>query len=269
MKKDVSIVKIKKEITLPKTVHTFVSIFFVILILFLLIGFIFTIDSLFSIKQELNELQTTTEILKQQVVSSDLITVENEIIQYYRELSDKTDSAISRIIPIVGILVAFVSLFSALLAFKAPRDIENYLSELKRLINKSEESTLNAIYQTKIYNALNMNYDGILTLAQKIKNLSEIIKTYPQKPDAYMHRGIIYNQLAQTSEEKDKKKYFYSALSDYEMAQHLGLKDENYYYAVGEIYNQINEFAKSMECFNKALLQNPNDYKSYIKRGNS
>ena len=68
-------------------------------------GIIYSIDTLSDIKNDVLRLDERIERVEEQDSS---LYIEEEINNYYRELSDKTDEAIDRILTIVGLLATIL-----------------------------------------------------------------------------------------------------------------------------------------------------------------
>lgn len=128
---------IKKQISFSKNFSFYASLFFIALICLNFVGVLYLIDTVSSIKSNISSLGKRIERVEN--TNSHLNDLDEEMNNYYRELSNKTDEAIDRILTIVGLLAAVVTFFGILLAFKAPRDIEKRIEENKTLLVKAKK----------------------------------------------------------------------------------------------------------------------------------
>ena len=254
---------IRKQISLSFDLTSYVSLFFILIICLNFFGILYSVDALSSIKSDISRLDKRIEIVEDK--NSNLY-MEEDINNYYRELSDKTDEAIDRILSIVGLLATVTTFFGILLAFKAPRDIEKKMEENKALLEKAEKSAKDAKYQAEILEALNVDYDGRLTNSKRVQQISKIIKKYPEEPDAYMHRGFLYDKMAKESPDK-KIKLINLAISDYEIARKLGANESSYYNDIGVAYSRLHEYQKAIWYYTKAIEKEPDEEAAYINRG--
>lgn len=255
---------IKKQIVFSKQFNTFTSVFFVALICLNFFGLLYLIDTVSSIKS--NTINLNKRIEKVENDNSYFNDSEEEINNYYRELSNKTDEAIDRILTIVGLLAAVVTFFGILLAFKAPKDLEKKIDENKALLVRAEKAAEDAKYQTEIIEALSVDYSGEITNRKRLEQISKIIKKCPDKAGAYMQRAFLYNKIAK---ESHKKEYLHLAISDFEVAHKLDVDEYSYYNDMGVVYSKLGEYDKSIKYFTKAIKKDPEDIISYVNRGNN
>ena len=244
---------IKKYVTSPQKPNTALKIFLISLICFNTVGLIYSIDSSFSHRNEMYGLSSRIETVERLVPYGYEENIDERIHRYYRELSTKTDEAINRIIMIVGILGTAITFFGILLTFKVPRDIERRMDKLSMLISKAEESAKDAAYQAEILEAINMDYNGELTNAKRIQQISKIIKQYSEKPDAYVVRGFIYDQMSHKTFLNKKKEFLYLAISDYEIARKLGGKVFVYFNSMGIAHSRLGNHQEAIFHFTKAI----------------
>lgn len=258
---------IKKRISFSKKFSSYATIFFIIIICFNFIGLLYSIDTITGLKNEISKLDERIEIIEDNNSNLYFENTDNDINNYYRELSDKTDDAIDRILTIVGVLATIITVFGVLLAFKAPRDIEKRMEENNALLNKAEKAAEEAKYQSEIIEALNIDYDGKLTNPKRIQQISKVIKKYPERPEAYMHRGFLYDQMAQKTYGAKKKVFLNLAISDYEIARNLDIDMSSYYNDMGVVYSRLHEYNKAISYYSKAIKEDPEDTAAYTNRG--
>ena len=260
---------IKKQISFSKNIHTFSAIFFIALTCLNFLGLLFLIDSVSSIKNDISSLDKRIERVENNNSDLDLNNFDENTNNYYRELSNKTDEAIDRILAIVGLLATITTFFGILLTFKAPKDIEKRIEENHALLLKAEKAAEEAKYQAEIMEALNVDCDGNLTNKKRVDNISKIIKKYPEKTDAYMHRAFLYDIMAKNLSYSNpkKKEFIYLSISDYEIANKLDVEVSSYYNDMGVAYSRLEEYHKAIAYYTKAIKKNPDDTAAYTNRG--
>lgn len=254
---------IKKQIVFSKQFNTFASVFFIVLICLNFFGLLYLIDTVSSIKNDTLNLNKRIEKVENDNYCFN--NIDEEINNYYRELSDKTDEAIDRILTIVGLLATAITFFGILLTFKAPKDLEKKIDENKDLLVGAEKAAEDAKYQAEIIEALNVDYSGEITNRKRLQQISKIIKEYPEKPDAYMHRAFLYDKIAK---ESHKKEYLHLAISDFEVAYKLGADAFSYYNDMGVAYSKLHDYDKAIKYYTKAIKKDPEDIVAYVNRGN-
>lgn len=259
---------IMKNIVLKKTLSNFLTIFFVILICINLLGLIFVSDSVLSIKGKLKEINSRIEKIEKSN-RKDIIQEDINLNDFYKELTNKTDEAINRILTVVSVIATVVTLFGILLSFKAPHDINKRIDNIDMAVNKAENSAEEAKYQAEILNAINIDLNGNLTNTIKIKQLSEVIKRYPDKPDAYMQRGYIYNQMARDATNEKREEYFYLEITNYNIAQKLGMKKNICLLALGVAHNVVGKYKEAIRYYDSVIKLEPNNATAYANRGNN
>lgn len=221
---------------------------------------VFALCGYISQQTENDKLQAQIDILKSEQLKEGFPQAEEHLyIEYYRELNDKTDDAISGMLTIVGIIAGIIMVFATLIAFKAPRDIEKRIDELKdetananKAAKKAKEATEDAKYQTSINNALSCK-----DIIEQTVQLTEIINDNPKKSKAYMYRAS----------KKSEMQNYDGALYDYLMASKCGMNDSNYYYCVAGVYYDQNNYQKAIESYTKSLNENPKLYAACYNRG--
>lgn len=258
---------VKKQISFTKNLNFYTSLFFVALICLNFLGLLYSIDTISSLKNDILNLDERIEKIENNNAYLNLENSDENINNYYRELSSKTDEAIGRILTIVGLLATVTTFFGILLAFKAPKDIEKKIEENKALLSKAEKVSEEAKYQAEIIEALNIDYDGELTNPKRIQQISKIIKEYPEKANAYMHRAFLYDKMAQKSSGFKQKEFLYLSISDYEIAHKLDVDISSYYNDMGVAYSRLHEYHKAIAYYTKAIKKDPDDTAAYTNRG--
>lgn len=257
---------IKKQIVFSKQFNTFASVFFIGLICLDFFGLLYLTDTAASIKNDILNLNKRIEKVEND--NSCFKNIDEEINNYYRELSDKTDETIDRILTIVGLLATVITFFGILLTFRAPKDLEKKIDENKALLVRAEKASEEAKYQTRIIAALNVDYNGKMTNYEKIQRISEIIKKYPDKAAAYMHRAALYKNMANQLSDFKKKEFLHLAISDYEIAHKLGVDESAYYNDRGIAHSILHEYHKAIKYYTKAIKNDPENIIAYANRGN-
>ncbi len=208
----------------------------------------------FSIKHELSLLQNDTSNIH--IESSSQANSET-YINHYVELSQKADAEMERMVSVVGILATVYTIFGALIVFKAPHEIDKRIGKLDKLITESNEAAQEAKYQSEIIDAVVNNYNGKLTNYDKLRGITRVIDRYPTKPDAYIQRGFIYD---------DMKKYD-EAIGDYKIGLKYGGDKSSYYGNIAIAFNKKREYKKALTCYTKAIKLDPTDAIIYANRG--
>lgn len=245
------LMKKKERIKREKTTLSWLNIFFVIMVTIILVMSVYSLISVMNQKTENENFKEQLDSMKKQIAGS-AIQESDLYIEYYRELSDKTDDAVDRMLTILGISIAIITIFSLILAFRAPKDIDSRMDELNGELIEAKEAAEEAKYQAKIAKALTEDSRN-----ERIYELSEIIKDYENKYDAYVLRG----------NEKQSKTDYEGAIKDYETALKNGLIRETYYNNIGGIFAHKKDFARAIEYHTKAIEENPNKIIFYCNRG--
>lgn len=228
----------------------FISIFFVILIAINTLGGILLLDRIIVIKNDIKSLKNEITTIDFNTVREENIS-EAKIIEFYEEISEKSSEAIDRILTIVAIVASIVTFFSLLLAFKAPHDINKRIDELKSNLLEAKESSEEAKYQALISSAM-AKEDRYAV----IRKLTDIIHKYPQKPDAYLIKGFMYDDL---------KKYDL-AINEYKNAKKYKCEMSTYYNAMGVAYSNKNNNKKAITFYSKAIEIDPECASFYCNR---
>ncbi|MCL2638900.1 MAG: tetratricopeptide repeat protein [Oscillospiraceae bacterium] len=239
-----------------KKVPTFLSVFIVALIgTAICVGVSIYLAT--SLESRITTLTATTDKLG---IAHESCEVGESMVQYYRELSDKTDNAISMILMIVGIFATLIVAFSVMLAFKTPKDIDEKLEEAKKAAENAKNEAKNAKYHAEILDALNVNstHYGELTEAIRLKQITSVIEKYPNKYEAYERRRNIYINMSNRNGASDveKRHLLQQAMEDVKKAHKCGLEKYKYYQRMGWIHSNLKEYEKSIEFFGKSIKEN-------------
>lgn len=235
---------------IKRILSKFVIVFLVGLISANTLAIVLLIDQIKSMNYEFSNIYEKIEQYEVSVLREETLS-EAKIIEFYKEINQKSNESINRILTIVGIVAGVVTFFSLLLAYKAPHDIDKRIDELSDLINKTKLSADEAKYQALISSAMAKPIPY-----EVIKKLGEIIRKYPDKPDAYVVRGFMYDEV---------KKYDF-AITDYETAKKYGCELETYYNSMGVAYSNKNEHKKAINFYNKAIKIDSNASSYYCNR---
>jgi tetratricopeptide (TPR) repeat protein len=229
-----------------KNLFSRVSWLSIIAAILIIANIFFSVCLLITLENQNYVIKDINNQLKNPPTSSDSI-----YIKYYKELSDKTDDAISRILTAVGIIAGVIGLFTVFMAFRAPHDIDNRIEELKDELKSAQEAAEESKYQAKIASALTEE-----TTRTRIAELTEVIKEFPNKPNAYNLRGNCKMSLEQ----------YENAIVDYEIALKLGIQDSVFYTNMATAYYYKKEYTKAIYYSNKSIDKNPDVPSTYIVR---
>lgn len=261
---------VKKEISIKKSpinwLLLFVTIIFIINVIFTIYNFVDMIET----KYKIQEISNSVILTEKPDVYNDGITQDN-LLQYYDKIDEKFDVEMDRLLTIVGIFAGTITLFGFLLSFKAPKDIDRRIEEIKELSNSAKDAAENSKYQSDIIEALNIDYDGNITDFKRINNLTQIIKNYPDKADAYIHRGFLYDNYSDDPKfPKDKRhEYLRKAIIDYQIALELGADEASCYNDIGVAYSKLDEEIIAIRFYNKAIKSDPEEAAYYSNRADS
>jgi tetratricopeptide (TPR) repeat protein len=166
-----------------------------------------------------NELQTLENKITINKVTQNY--TDETLLAYYRELSDKADVGLDRVIAVSAMILGVTTLFGGLMAFRAPKDfdkkinlVENLATETKINADKAkcdfelkimevEQKAIeakngadDAKYFSELIEILTNDFDDEVPIEFKINELSKAIIKYPNRADTYRHRGVCYYSIA-------------------------------------------------------------------------
>lgn len=183
----------------------------------------------------------------------------NAYVEFCESVNSRLDSAITVLLSIVGIFASIITILGVLITFKAPKDMEKDIAELRELFEKTNDIMEEQEYLLQITDAVKEK-----TIYHRIKSLSNIIIKYPNRWQAYLYRGSEY----------DDKKEYDKAIKDYKASKEYGCEDEVYYnnmsIALSNRYKITNNEAdqkQALELISKAIDINPENSSYYNNRG--
>ena len=230
---------------------TFVIVFLVALIAANVLATILIFDSVVSLRNEVGRLEEKVDSLEVDTVRESTLS-EQKLMEFYKEIDEKSSEMIDRLLTMVGIIGGVVTFFSLLLVFKAPHDIDHRIDKLNSLLDETKLSVEEARYQAAISAALARE-----DKYQSLQELSSVINKYPDKIDAYLTRGSMYDDL---------RKYD-AAISDYEIARKLGCDLSVYYNNMAVAYRNRGDQRKAINYYTKAIRLDNENATYYCNRG--
>jgi tetratricopeptide (TPR) repeat protein len=259
---------IKKEVTVPLSLFNFIHIAFAILIIACAVLTAIFLSDVMKLGTEIDNIKTKIE--NTQLESPKLSGTEAYFLDEYKELSNKTDTAIERILTIVGIAAGFTAVFGALLAFRAPREITRNMDKLEEMINDSKKAAQEGIREAKYYaeiaGALSEQVNKHFTVRDKIDRLDKIIKDQPDFSHGYLVRAHLYCRLSNFGNKIDRL-YVELAKNDSIKALNLGEKSSDCYNTIGSMYFVLNEFENAIDNYSQAIEDDNNCALFYNNRG--
>lgn len=261
---------IRKEIRFPKRVSTYITVFFVIVISLSFFGMVYEAEHLRSVDNRLSALSENIDQVSSQITSSESDDrsndYENRYTEMYTSLSDRADEAINQVLEVVSLLAGLITLLGVLLAFKAPSDLEKKIDDVKAMTIETRKSMEEARYQAAIVDALAIEYNGQSTSRKKLDKINKVIKKYPNKDDAYLIRGYIYDNMATQSNNRNSERYLRLAIVDYEIAYNLGADEFKYCNNMGIAYSRLGNHEIAIDYYTRSIEINPRDPDVYVNR---
>ena len=209
--------------------------------------------------QQYNEIVDIKQKIEMYTTESNLSIDSNAYIEFCDKITNRSDAALNQIISIVGIFASIITIMGILITFKAPKDIEDKISELHKMLLKSQRIEDEQQYLLLISNALNEK-----TIYHRIKHLTNVINKYPNRWQAYLYRGNEYH---------DKGNYD-SAINDYKLSKNFGCDDETYYNFISITLNaratksnSITDLEQAKKYITKAIESKPENPEYYNNRG--
>ena len=214
------------------------------------------------------------------------VSVDEKEISYYRELSNKTDAAIERIIVIVGLFTGLLSLVGLLLAFKVPLGIEKKIEKVEKTVNDIKNTAKEVKFQSAISAQIDLNIhnnkSSVSRGRTRVKKISKIIDEFPDNPLLYMARAKVYVQLGRTYQgfgntTNRSVNYYNLALADYSLAVTFGADVGECNNNMGMIYKELGkiknnykdsgDIKNALTCYNKAIDNDAKNNTFFINRG--
>lgn len=236
-----------------KRISTSLIIIILSILTIIMVGMIvYSVNAVAALKQEMKTIEDKVDI-----ANSFVYNTENTEYSHYILLSDNAKAEMDRLVTTVGVLATIYTIFGALIVFRAPHEIDKKISNLDNWVSEAKESGETAKYLAEINEALTISTEAEFTNYCKIRSITKIIDKYPNRPEAYIQRGFIY----------DKMKKYDEAISDYRIANKLGYNDASIFSNIGVAYDKKKEYAKAEYYYTKAINKDPNDADYYINRG--
>lgn len=229
---------------------TFVIVFFVVLIAVNAVATILIFDNVVSLKNEVRRLEEKVDSIEIETVREATLS-EQKLMEFYKEIDEKSNEMIDRLLTIVGIIGGVVTFFSLLLVFKAPHDIDKRIDKLNLLLDETKSSAEEAKYQAAISAALARD-----DKYQSLQLLTAVVNKYPEKIEAYLTRGAMYDDLKQ----------YDAAISDYEIARKLGCDPSVYYNNMAIAYRNKGDQSKAIKYYTKAIQLDKDNATYYCNR---
>lgn len=217
--------------------------------------------SLFFLAKDISEVKK--DIINIEVELSNINNIctsdsEDEMFyERYLALSEKADIEMDKLVTTVGLLATVYTIFGALIVFRAPSEIDKKINNLQEIVSDAKFSAEEAEYQAEIVNAVVNGLNGEMTNYDKIQNISEVIKKYPTKPDAYFQRAMLFDNI---------KKYE-NAIQDYKTGhRYEEVKKSPYYNNIGITYEKMGDNSKALSHYSKAIKITPIEPAYYTNR---
>lgn len=242
--------KYSNTITVPLLI-TFLTI---LIVLFGVIMF-YLLNTVFELKKDISSIECTIGSASELQNSN---PVEKSFIDRFTELSDHADAEMERLVSMVGIIATIYTVLGALIVFRAPYEIDKRITKLNEYTSQASEAAEEAKYQAKILDVIVRGNDGDLTSFSKIRKMTEIVEAYPNRRDAYLERGFLY----------DNMKRYDEAINDYLIALKLsGNSDAACFNDIAVAYSNKGDEHKALKYYEKAIELSPNDAEYYTNRG--
>lgn len=184
----------------------------------------------------------------------------NAYVDFCDSVNTRMDTAVTELITIVGVFSSIMTILGVLITFKAPKDIEKEIIELRQLFKKTNDILEEQEYLLMISDAVKEK-----TTYHRIRSLTQIVTKYPNRWQAYLYRGSEY----------DDKKDYDKAIKDYKMSKEYGCDDEIYYNNISialsnrfKITKNKTDQEQAINYISKAIKINSEDSSYYNNRGN-
>ncbi len=234
---------------------TFIALVCIISLCISVVAIIYMMQNSLSIDTLAQKLNNYTELLEQDNNSHKA----DAYLDFCESINSRVDSAITELLTIVGIFASIITILGVLLTFKAPKDIEKQITELRDLFDKTNNIVEEQEYLLMITDAVKEK-----TTYHRIRSLTNIITKHPNRWQAYLYRGSEY----------DDKKDYDKAIKDYTAAKEYGCDIEIYYnnmsIALSNRYKLTKNYSDQKQAvvlISKAIELNPEDASYYNNRG--
>ena len=237
-------------------VNSLLTVLLIILIVVFGAAMYFLASNYYKLKGEVDSIKAKISDSK---IEKSLKESANSYHANYVELTQKADAQMGRLVSIVGVIATVYTVFGALVVFQAPREIDNRMNKMELYISEAKDSAIETKYLSEINDALINNYGEAPTNSSKLNKLSKVIKKYPDKPRAYMEKGLIYFSMKKNEE----------AIKEYERALEKGGDKAWCYNCIGTAYHNLHEYEKAIDFFDKAIELSSEYATAYYNRGNT
>lgn len=137
------------------------------------------------------------------------------------------------------------------------------VADIKKVFELSDDVTLSPKNKSELYGALGVCLQNLNNYKEAIDNFNEAISfnAHPNSWMLYLNRAMAKGSL----------KLNIDAIKDFELALNLAnnsFQKATIYFQSGVFYEEIKNFSKALNCYEKALEYSPNssDIKNFIER---
>lgn len=231
---------------------------FLVILIILFSGIMcYFINIVFELKGDIISIESTINSISE---FGNTASMEGAYISSFSELSDHANAEMDRLISVVGIIATVYTVFGALIVFKAPHEIDKRITKLNEYMHQANAAAEEAKYQAKVLDVIVRGDDGDLTSFSKIQKMTEIIEEYPDRRDAYMERGFLF----------DNMKRYDEAINDYLIALKISeRKDASCFNDIAVAYSKKGDEQKALKYYAKAIKIDTNNSVYYANRGAS
>ena len=227
------------------------------------VSMLVSVWSLILVNRQQNSLKSLESFVEQCLTTSKEQNEEflksNSYIEFCETIQNKADNSFNQLITIVGIFASIITLLGVLITFKAPKDIEKEIENLRQLSDKNKKLVEEQEYLLQVFDAVKEE-----TIYHRIRELTKVINEHPDKWQAYLYRGAEY----------DDKKQYDDAIKDYKQAKQFGCSDETYFNNMAisisnryKITHNPMDQELSLKYITKAIDINSEDPVYYLNRG--
>lgn len=140
---------------------------------------------------------------------------------------------------------------------------------LEYFLSSYEKCNMQDIYAPKVMIRIIMIYDSLSEPDQALKYIDEALSHYPQYTDVEFLRGGIYHKLGYITKAIRSLQHCIELGEPPSTLNFLmGVGSYKAYYALGNIFYQVNDYDEALKCYNQTLLIKNDFYDAIIKIGN-
>lgn len=227
------------------------------------VSMLVSVWSLILVNRQQNSLKSMESFVEQCLTAANENDEEflksNSYIEFCETIQNNADNSFNQLITIVGIFASIITLLGVLITFKAPKDIEKEIENLRQLSDKNQKLVEEQEYLLQVFDAVKEE-----TIYHRIRELTKVINEHPDKWQAYLYRGAEY----------DDKNQFDDAIKDYKQAKQFGCSDETYFNNMAisisnryKITHNPMDNELSLKYISKAIDLNSEDPIYYLNRG--